>query len=772
MRCGTTFEGASSMVDPPEQQTPREGGLDSASEQNLHKLLREAEKIRTATQASSEQGVEPEPPHLDRFLQRARTLYESQDLKSCLEILHEGLKLAPGHPEVLALMQMARQASELKQAELEASDLIDRMAQFKAEAIALFEQGRYSDCVEKFKLLSELEPTNYDLRDYLEISREQAEKQRQQLNSATDAPLKNQDTAVPKNSIPDILKPALASQGDPPAAVTVNGSGTLAFPTAQPLPPSEQAHEDSMAEVVPTPEFKPLPAKPEPPRTAQANKTKSRDPRAGAKAAGPRPAVEGIAPTPDLAQLRAKKLKFVYLVGAGLVIGAVLGAWVALNPLKHSVSPEVPPQPRGSQVRVDPPPFPVDSSALAENDLQTEAQQAFRQGRFLEANRLCETILGKQPDHSFALNLKEQIRERFSSLGNQAAANQRWDEAALAWNNVLRVFPNDSEAARQLKAVRANLKKREQSGVASKLESEKRIQELRQQISMAVSSGRYLPPVSGNALELIQQLEELSPQDTFAKERLDQIFRDLMTQAKRALQTKDSAHASMLVKQLQKHFPETLELKGLRESIKAEEARFAEARNSWTQKAEAAMAAGRYVTPANDNAIAYCNQLLAVEPQNSKALELKKESSAKASAQAKVWVQEGKYDDARTLYSGLLSLSQNESQLSLNSQQLKAEVDRLTFNAYPVAHDHTFGSCTGRLRFNSYHISYVPTTDSKDGFAVKLSEVVQVESDDKLKIHFKGKAYRFQANATRNAVESRAKISEIHQRLSALIANK
>jgi hypothetical protein len=180
------------------------------------------------------------------------------------------------------------------------------------------------------------------------------------------------------------------------------------------------------------------------------------------------------------------------------------------------------------------------------------------------------------------------------------------------------------------------------------------------------------------------------------------------------------------------------------------------------------MIAGRYVTPPSDNAVAYCNQLLALEPHNLKALELKKESSARAAAQAKTLAQEGKYDEARAIYSSLLYLSQNESQLSLRSDELKAEVDRLTFSAYAVVHDHTIGSCTGRLRFNSYEITFVPSTESRDGFARKVSEVVRVELGDKLKIDFKGKTYRFQANATKNPQESRAIISDIHQRLSVL----
>ncbi len=85
-----------------------------------------------------------------------------------------------------------------------------------------------------------------------------------------------------------------------------------------------------------------------------------------------------------------------------------------------------------------------------------------------------------------------------------------------------------------------------------------------------------------------------------------------------------------LVRQIETYFPEAPELKGLRDGLKNEQARLAEARTSWMQKAEAAMAAGHFVTPASDNVMAYCSELLALEPQNAKALELKKTSVARA----------------------------------------------------------------------------------------------------------------------------------------------
>ncbi|MCI0621280.1 MAG: hypothetical protein L0387_06380 [Acidobacteria bacterium] len=770
------FEGASSMLELSNSLTAADHDLSSASEQNLRSLLKNVEKLRKASQVSPQEHLEPESPYLNRFLDRARAHYANQDFKACLEILHEGLKLAPGDPAVLALVEEVRRTSELRQAELEDSGLTDRIAQCKAEAIKLLEQGRYSDCVERFKVLSELEPANGDLRHYLEISQEQvANAKLSHLNGPGLVPGENQDTGIPA-LVSDTHAPGLVPPAEPlPQAVLIGPqrSDRPEIPTTQSVAPLPPRQRDSVAEAVPTLAAKPRGKMPGDPVAIQVNETRLLDLKAGRKETQPGIVEEETAGSAeDATQLGAKKLKIACLVGAGLVIGAVLGAWLALAPSKHSSLPEVASQPDGSQVGADPTQPPKPLAVSAEDDPQARAQKAFQQGKLLEANRFCENILQSEPDNKFALNLKQEIRTRFSKLGGQATADQRWGDACIAWNNVLKVFPNDHEASRQLKAARANLKDQEQLALASKLESEKKIEELYQQISLAISSGRYLPPSSGNALELIQTLENLSPDDVFGREKRDQILRDLTAVATRTLQAKDSARARTLVSQIQTYFPETAELKALQESLKTEEAHLAEVRNSWMQKAQAAMAAGRYVTPANDNVIAYCNQILSLEPQNAKALELKKASSVKASTQAKAWIQEGKYDDARAVYSSLLYLSQNENQSPLSSQELKAEVDKLTFSAHAVVHDHALGSCTGRLRFNGYQIAFVPSADSKDGFSVKTSEDVQVESDEKLKIHFKGKTYRFQTNGPKNLQESRARLSDIHHQLSALIGSQ
>src|SRR4030095_16823679 len=92
-----------------------------------------------------------------------------------------------------------------------------------------------------------------------------------------------------------------------------------------------------------------------------------------------------------------------------------------------------------------------------------------------------------------------------------------------------------------------------------------------------------------------------------------------------------------------------------------------------------------------------------------------------------------KFDEARTVFSALLSAAQSEGKTA-TVHEMRAQIERLEFTAYPVIHDHTLGSCSGRLRMNGYVIAYVASGDSKDGFSQKLSDILEVEPGDKLRL--------------------------------------
>jgi len=404
-----------------------------------------------------------------------------------------------------------------------------------------------------------------------------------------------------------------------------------------------------------------------------------------------------------------------------------------------------------------------------DDDLQHAAKTLFARGSFLEANRTCDALLQKDARNILALEIKEKIKTYYLRQGKNAISKGRWEEARAALENTLKVAPDDGQVSGQLRLVQTKLKKSPMAINTGESQITSKIQDLHQQISTAISAANYLPPNTGNAFDLLRHLSGIAPTDSFAKEKLDQVHHELLSQIQRKMQAKDFDAAKSLAQQVQTHFPDSPELPVLRDGLKTEEAKLMETRSSLVQKAESAAAASRYVTPQNDNALLYANRLLAIDSQNQRALALRKESVAKAAAQARELIQTENFEEAREVYSALLQLSSSEARPQVPGTDLKKEIEKLEFSAYPVVHDHTLmGSCTGRLRVNAYAISFTPSGNSKDGFSAKLAEVEVESPGDKLKIMVRNKTYRYEANLVKNKQENREKLEQIYRRLSEL----
>jgi hypothetical protein len=457
-----------------------------------------------------------------------------------------------------------------------------------------------------------------------------------------------------------------------------------------------------------------------------------------------------------------KKLAIVWLVSANLLLGGVLGICLLLGPTRIVTgSLEIQSVPEGANVLMDEAlkgqtPLRIESVDARDYALRIEKQGYIPLTRELSIDKGQTTRLYVQLE-------RPNIQPTDLVTKHDAAQT-------LFSHGMKNASPGEAEVLSKLKTPKRKLTGplEKTNPVAAGLTE--RIQGLRRQISSAIHSGNYFPPNPANAMQLLKQLNELSPEDTFGQDGLDQIYRELTSLLQRQLQARDIENARTVARQLQTYFPERSESHGVQDILKAEETKLLEAQEAWIQKVESGMAAGRYVTPSNDNVLFYCNQALLTDPQNPKVLQLRKESIIKAAARANEWVQIEKFDGAREIFSILLQLSDNESSFPFTSQELKGKLDNLEFNAYPVIHDHTIGSCTGRLRMNGFVISFVPTGDSKDGFTQKLAEISQVEPGDKLKIQFKNKTYRFQANLMTSLEAKREKVNAIYQNLSRRVA--
>jgi hypothetical protein len=332
----------------------------------------------------------------------------------------------------------------------------------------------------------------------------------------------------------------------------------------------------------------------------------------------------------------------------------------------------------------------------------------------------------------------------------------------------MKVPPYDPQALRQTKILKARLRKPVEGANSTDTGFSSKIENLQHQINLAMNAENYLPPNPGNAVDLIKQLNALAPGDPFGRGKLDQILQHSKTQLMRKIQSRDMEGAHVIIRQLQPYFSDQAEFKNLRGTVEVEDSRLMESKASWLVKAESAMAAGRYISPPDDNVLSYSNQVLATDPQNPKALALKTESVNKAASQAKQYAESGRFEEARNVYKTLLQIAQKQGR-GPRLQELSRELERLEFQAYPVIHDHTFGSCSGRLRFNGYVISYEPSGDSRDGFSQKLTDVSETSVGEKLKLHFKNKTYRFQTDLIGDKNENRAKLNEIRQQLTHLL---
>jgi tetratricopeptide (TPR) repeat protein len=643
--------------------------------------------------------------------------------------------------QALQQIEAAYNLNQSKLTQLE-GELVVHLETLKQDALEHFARGQYRECLGIVSFLCQLEPHNRTLLDYLELSRqkllvaEPVDGPAASLPSLAQGPagVERMRAESPQQSFSCSLEAGQSEteirSNEGPSLLDQSQEGK------QLLQPSAGQPELStpIQQHVLKPEF-------------------SRD--------SEQPAGTGQSSFhPNWQRKRRPMVSSV--VGTLVLFGLLVGLKSQFSYRQRGANPGPQPSPAGAEVSLlQAPPSPLEA-------LQDTALALFNQGRLSEAERYCDDLLAQDPQNPLALTLKEKIQVYFLEQSRLAKPQSPAEEAPVTPSPVVTASPGQVQSLDARKAAKPEVKASPAVGPREgRMEAD--VQRLHQAIVQALASANYFPPTSGNALELIRRLERLAPSDDFGPAKRDQLYQELVVQVRQKLQAQQFDQARGLLEQLQRHFPEQGDHKRLLGSVASRPAPPPAPRH-WIERAELALSAGQYVTPAQDNALLNCNRALALDPANSKALQLKQQSINQAVGQARDWAHSGLFEEARQLYAALYYLSQNERDFPLPVQELKQELEKLEFRAYPVIHEHTFGSCTGRLRMNAYAISFVPSTDSKDGFTESLSGINVGDPGPKLKIKVGNKNYRFQANLALDKEDNQEKVKVIYEQLIGLVA--
>jgi PEGA domain len=107
--------------------------------------------------------------NIEQLVLQAKTCFQAKDYETCMSLTDEALRVDRGNTEASWLMKEAQRQWEdqrsLEQLEIYVENL-------KKEAMDLFDKEHYEQCLGMFRFLSELEPENHTLRDYVRLSQQ------------------------------------------------------------------------------------------------------------------------------------------------------------------------------------------------------------------------------------------------------------------------------------------------------------------------------------------------------------------------------------------------------------------------------------------------------------------------------------------------------------------------------------------------------------------------------------------------------------------------
>ncbi len=406
--------------------------------------------------------------------------------------------------------------------------------------------------------------------------------------------------------------------------------------------------------------------------------------------------------------------------------------------------------------------------------LREKAQALFDLGNLAEAGLICNTILQRDPQDSFALKLKENIHNHSfaSTVHGELDSGQEPRVAEASTLEVHDVTASSAPVTRPPEPPKESPRKlvppSEPRSDPSRAESPGLTQTAKpSSLYGGLGPSEATPgPIKQAAVPATSTPNDAVPQ------KLDRTGHDVVAQIQAKIQAKEFDQAKRLLSQLQNNLSARSEWRMMAEKLRAEETKQQGLVFPWVRKAESALIAGRYITPPDDNVLLYCNRALSIDPRNQRATTLKKEVIGRSVAQAREWIERGRFDEARLFYSSLNYFSQNDNRFPLSRQELQQELVKLEFASYPVIHQHKLGNCRGRLRMNGYVVSFVPSEATFDGFSAKLKDVSVKDAGDELKLKVKDKSYRFRLNTVQGKEASQKARKAMYEQLMGLLSSR
>ena len=336
-----------------------------------------------------------------------------------------------------------------------------------------------------------------------------------------------------------------------------------------------------------------------------------------------------------------------------------------------------------------------DAAEKARQDKLAQAKKYIDEGKYAQAITLLNNLLKTNPDDFEAKALLKEAQDKKAAADAAAAEKARQDKLAQARKNIddgkytqaitilnglLKTNPDDSEAKVLLKEAQDKL------DAANAAAAEKARQDKLAQAKSNIDAGKY--PA---AITILNGLLKTNPNDSEAKallketqdkqaaaekEAAEKARKDKLDQAKKYIDDGKYSQAATILNGLLKADPNDAEAKALQKELEAKKKAAEDA-----AKAKAASASSAATSKPSTNTAANTSTSTPSKNTTASANDAAEKARQQKLAQARSYIDSGKYAQAITLLNGLLKTNPDDAEakaLLKEAQDKKAAADAET----------------------------------------------------------------------------------------------